>query len=277
MPAEPQRRCPDVLESLPPLPPVALRVVQVTQDPRASAADLATVVASDPALSARILRVANSAAYRAVQEVTSVQAALVRLGFVQARNIALSAALTGAYAPDQRNALFRIDEFWRHSLAVAFRSAELAAQRPQLDVPTAFTAGLLHDIGRLALYYADPAGMDQAVAAVLAGTATLEAAELAETGYRHGDVGGALCRRWGLPERIAEAAAGHHDHKPSSAYAALVAEADGFCTAAGFLPGYVLPPAAGTKRAWPPAAEGLARQVEGLMQLICEPAVGVRR
>ena len=267
---------PDVLDSLPPLPPVALRVVQVSQDPRASAADLATVVSSDPALSARILRVANSPAYRAVQEITSVQAALVRLGFVQARNIALSAALTGAYAPDERNALFRIDEFWRHSLAVAFRAAELAAERPELDVPTAFTAGLLHDIGRLALYYADPAGMDQAVAAVLAGGATLEAAELAETGYTHGEVGGALCRGWGLPERIAEAAANHHDSEPAGSYAMLVAEADRFCTEAGFLPGYVIPPAPGSKRTVPAGVVRLARQVEDLMQLVREPTVGVR-
>src|SRR5690606_41794545 len=78
----------------PPLRAVALRVVEVAQDPGSSAADLATVVSADPGLSAAVLRAANSAAYRRLSEVTSVRQALVVLGFEQARNIAVSSAIT---------------------------------------------------------------------------------------------------------------------------------------------------------------------------------------
>jgi HD-like signal output (HDOD) protein len=106
------------VEALPPLPAVALRVMQVAQDAKASAADLAVVVSADPGLSSRMLRVVNSAAYRRMREITSVQQALVTLGFVQARNLAISGAVAGAFAPDALHALFRIETFWRHSIAV---------------------------------------------------------------------------------------------------------------------------------------------------------------
>lgn len=108
-----------------------------------------------------MLKIVNSAAYRRSREITSVQEALVILGFVQARNVAISGAIAGAYAPDATNALFRIESFWRHSIAVAFRAAELAGRSRRIDVPTAFTAGILHNMGRLAMFYSDAAGLDQ--------------------------------------------------------------------------------------------------------------------
>jgi HD-like signal output (HDOD) protein len=95
--------------------------MEVAQNPKSSASDLALVVSSDPGLSGRLLRVVNSAAYRRSREITSVQEALVTLGFVQARNMAISGAIAGAYAPDALNALFRIEVFWRHAIAVASR------------------------------------------------------------------------------------------------------------------------------------------------------------
>lgn len=266
----------DLADALPPLPKVALRVIQVAQDPRSSAVDLAMAVSSDPALAARVLRVANSPLYRAQREITSVQEALVRLGFVQARNIAVSSAITAAYAPDTRNALFRIEEFWRHSLAVAFRASELAGVRPGLDVPTAFTAGLLHDIGRLALYYADPAGVDQAVARALAEEVPLDAIEREEFGVSHDEVGGRLAERWGLPPATVAAIANHH--RPSSeGLARIVAESDEWCVANQFLPGYRVPGPPGSKPARSREGERMAQQVAQLIELVTGEATGVRR
>ncbi len=266
----------DLWDALPPLPQVALRVIQVAQDPRSSAADLAVAVSSDPALAARILRAANSPLFRANREITSVQEALVRLGFVQARNIAVSSAITAAYAPDARNALFRIEDFWRHSLAVALKASELAGRRPVSDVPSAFTAGLLHDIGRLALFYADPAGVDQAVARALAEDVPLDALEAEALGAAHDDVGGRLAARWGLPPATVAAIADHH-RPAGNGLTALVAEADSWCTAHGFLPGYRRPGPPGTKAERAAEAERLARQVDQLIELITADGVGVRR
>ena len=265
------------VDALPPLPAVALKVMQVAQDPKSSASDLAMVVSADPGLSARILRVVNSAAYRRANEVTSVQQALVVLGFVQARNIAISSAITSAYTPDALNALFRISAFWRHSLAVGFRAADIAARGRRLDVPSAFTAGILHNIGRLAMFYHDPAGVDQAVATAMGEDRSLEEVERELLGYDHASLGGELAEKWKLPLEIREAVAQHHDHSGSeSNLAGVVASADAFCMTHGIFPGYVIPSRETPVSALPDEVSRLLRQVDTLMELVGSASVGVR-
>jgi len=264
------------IEALPPLPAVALRVMEVAQNPKSSASDLALVVSSDPGLSGRILRVANSAAYRRQREVTSVQEALVTLGFVQARNMAISGAIAGAYAPDALNVLFRIEVFWRHSIAVAFKAAEYAGKSRRLDVPSAFTAGILHNMGRLAMFYADPAGLDQAVAMALERDLSLEAIEQDILGFDHAEIGGLLARKWKLPADIQDAVARHHTAETSeTTLAAVVAAADAFVVRNGLLPGYVVPPAYGETRSYQPDYLHLAKQVDSLMELVKGNPTGV--
>ncbi|MBK6318047.1 MAG: HDOD domain-containing protein [Dehalococcoidia bacterium] len=278
-PQQPASRASSILsaiEALPPLPAVALRVMEVAQNPKSSASDLALVVSSDPGLSGRLLRVVNSAAYRRAREVTSVQEALVTLGFVQARNMAISGAIAGAYAPDALNALFRIEVFWRHSIAVAFKAAELAGKSRRLDVPTAFTAGILHNMGRLAMFYADATALDQAIAACLARGETLEALEGELLGYDHAEVGGLLAKRWNLPADIQEAVARHHSAEPDDVtLAAVVSVADRFVTANGLQAGYIIPPAYGELRVPTPDFLQLSKQVDSLMELVKGSPAGV--
>ncbi len=265
------------VDALPPLPAVAMKVMQVAQDPKSSASDLAMVVSADPGLSARILRVVNSAAYRRASEVTSVQQALVVLGFVQARNIAISSAITSAYTPDTLNALFRISAFWRHSLAVGFRAADIAARGRRLDVPSAFTAGILHNMGRLAMFFADPAGVDQSVALAIGQDRTLEDVERELLGYDHAELGGQLAEKWKLPSEIREAVAQHHTHTGTeSNLAGVVAAADAFCVTHGILPGYLIPARETPHDALPDEVSRLLRQVDTLMELVGSASVGVR-
>lgn len=275
--ARPRKDIVGAIEALPPLPAVALRVMQVAQDPKSSASDLAIVVSSDPGLSARILRIVNSAAYRRSREITSVQEALVMLGFVQARNIAISGAIAGAYAPDALNALFRIETFWRHSIAVAFKSSELAGRSRRLDVPSAFTAGILHNIGRLAMFYYDPAGLDQAVAQAIASEAPIEAMELELLGFNHTEIGDALAEKWKLPEDVRAAIHHHHDDDLNDqTIAGVVHVADKFCTANGLLPGYIVPLDAGVVAQPPDEFLRLAKQVDALMELVSGNPLNVR-
>ena len=266
------------MDSLPPLPAVALRVIQVAQDPRSSASDLALVVSADPGLTGRTLAMANSAAYRRSRTVTSVQDALVVLGFVQARNVAVSTAITSAFPPDPVHALFRIDEFWRHSLAVAFKAFEVAGRSPKVDAASAFTAGILHDIGRLAMFYAQPAGLDQAVARVVAGDGTPEAIELEQLHYDHAELGAKLAGRWRLPATMSEAIGLHHAVDPDpETLPGIIALADRYCMDVGFLPGYIVPAPLGTHPHPPADVERLAKQVDELMDLIREGGTrGVR-
>lgn len=264
------------IEALPPLPAVALRVMEVAQNPKSSASDLALVVSSDPGLSGRLLRVVNSAAYRRAREITSVQDALVTLGFVQARNMAISGAIAGAYAPDALNALFRIEVFWRHSIAVAFKAAELAGKSRRLDVPSAFTAGILHNMGRLAMFYADATALDQAIAACLSRDQSLEELENELLGYDHAEVGGLLAARWKLPADIQDAIARHHSAPADEvSLAGVINAANAFVTANGLLAGYVVPPAYGEVPIPAPDFLHLSKQVDSLMELVKGSPAGV--
>ncbi len=264
------------IEALPPLPAVALRVMEVAQNPKSSASDLALVVSSDPGLSGRLLRVVNSAAYRRAREITSVQDALVTLGFVQARNMAISGAIAGAYAPDALNVLFRIEVFWRHSIAVAFKAAELAGKSRRLDVPSAFTAGILHNMGRLAMFYADATALDQAIAACLSRDQSLEELESQLLGYDHAEVGGLLAERWKLPADIQDAIARHHSAPADEvSLAGVINAANAFVTANGLLAGYVVPPAYGEVPVPAPDFLHLSKQVDSLMELVKGSPAGV--
>jgi putative nucleotidyltransferase with HDIG domain len=255
--------------ALPPLPAVAVRVMQVAQDPRSSASDLALVVSADPGLTATFLRVVNSAAYRRSRTVTSVQDALVVLGFNQARNIAVSGAIAGRYPANPLDVLFRIDAFWRHTIAVAFRASALAARTKRLDVPTAFTAGIVHNIGRLAMFFADAPALDEAVAEALALEVPLETVELAHLGYEHAEVGAILARRWKLPAEIIEAVRDHHrPGLPETSIAGAVAAADRFCVANNVLPGYIRPTASPSNEPASADFARLMRQADDLVELI---------
>lgn len=266
----------NAVDALPPLPAIALRVMQVAQNPKSSASDLALVVSADPGLSARILRIVNSAAYRRSREITAVQEALVMLGFVQARNVAISGAISGAYAPDAANALFRIETFWRHSLAVAFKSSEIAGQGHQVDGASAFTAGILHNMGRLAMFFADPAGLDQAVAESMATGNSIEQVERDMLGYDHSEIGAILATRWKLPSAIIDAINHHHgEDLPAGSLASVVSKADRFCVSNGLFPGYVVPPAPGTAATVQPEFTKLMKQVDALMELVRGNPVGV--
>ena len=231
------------LDALPPIPAVALRVMQVAQDARSSASDLANVVVADPGLSIAMLRVVNSAAHRRLVEITSVKEALVLLGFVQARNVAIAGAIAFVFAPTATTEHFSVEAFWRHSLGVAFRASDLASERGRVDPGTAFTAGVIHNMARLAMYFTDPWGLDRATASAVARGITLEQAERELLDYDHCVLGAELARRWQLPSAIREAIAGHHGEAKAPSLASLLASADRYCMDHGLMPGYAVPPA----------------------------------
>lgn len=227
-----------------------------------------------------MLKIVNSAAYRRSREISSVQEALVMLGFVQARHVAISGAIAGAYAPDATNALFRIESFWRHSIAVAFRASELAGKSRRIDVPTAFTAGILHNMGRLAMFYSDAAGLDQAVAEAMRCEISLEEAEADLLGYDHCEVGGLLAEKWRLPIDVADAIRNHHGAQEGEhTLRGVMSAADQFCDASGLSPGYVIPGPIGQRGNLGQPSDDflrLMKQVEALMVLVSGNPLGVR-
>ena len=199
----PTDRVDDLLRRLPVRPLVAMRVLDSADDPNASLSAIASVVAMDPALSTRVIRLANSASYSGRGDVNSVERAVMMLGASSVR--ALVAAASFALFDDDVD--LGPDGFWPHALSVA---AAAAAAAPVVGVSPdeAFTAGLLHDVGTAVLHFSDPERLAALGRSTQAGTRLLR--ERTEFGVDHAELGSRAVARWGFPKPLVEAIRDHH-------------------------------------------------------------------
>jgi putative nucleotidyltransferase with HDIG domain len=199
------------VDELPPLPAVAMKVMGMADDDRTSALDLAQVLATDQALTAKLIRISNSAYYGFARRVSTVREAVLVLGFKQVKQVAVGASIMSAFKGPKKDELFDLDLFWGHSVAVA-AAAETLAKKSRVAKPEdAFTAGILHDIGRLIIRQGMPAEFAEAVAIAREGEYTLSQAELEVTGFAHDEIGRALGESWKFPGHLIDAVACHHD------------------------------------------------------------------
>lgn len=218
------------IDDLPPLPAVAARVMAMADDQHSSALDLAQVLSADQALTARLIRISNSAYYGFARKVSTVREAVVVLGFKQVRQVAVSASLMNAFDRGRiADDVFDLDLFWGHSVAVAVAAEGIAKRTREAKPEDAFTAGILHDIGRLVLRMTLPVEFRKAVILARNGAMHLHLAEALMTGYDHQGVGRALGELWKFPAHLIDAVACHHDQRitPSrDGLSGCVAQAD---------------------------------------------------
>ena len=203
------------MDELPPLPAVAMKVIGMADDARTSALDLAQVLSTDQALTAKLIRISNSAYYGFARRVSTVREAVLVLGFKQVRTVAVGASVMSAFNGPKRDDVFDLDLFWGHSVAVAVASEAVAKKTRAAKPEDAFTAGILHDIGRLALRQLLPAEFRQAVEIARSGEMPLHEAELETTGFAHDEVGRTLGEMWKFPTHLIDAISGHHDERLS--------------------------------------------------------------
>jgi HD-like signal output (HDOD) protein len=192
------------------LPDVALRVIEVTNNDDASAADLKAVMEQDVSLSARVLRVVNSSAYGLREPVRNLQLAIAYLGFRQVRNLALTASVCDLFKADEQVGRYRRSGLWRHLVAVGICARMIAMRRNLDEFEDVFLAGLLHDIGILLEdQYDHPRFIE--MLPHLDGSATLAEVERARLGYAHTDLGVQVGAQWRFPEPVLAAIGYHHD------------------------------------------------------------------
>src|SRR5690554_80920 len=134
---------------LPTLPEVALKVREVANNPEVSANQLAEVISTDAALSARLVKVANSPLYRGRIEIESVQTAVSRLGIPLVRNLITSLVMEQMFLPPNKRLEKRMRDLWQHSIEVAAASQVIASKHPHIPNDEALLAGLIHEIGAL--------------------------------------------------------------------------------------------------------------------------------
>lgn len=205
-------------EDLPTLPEIIARLDAVLADVRAGAPEMAQVIETDPVLTVRILRVANSAYYapRDGRVIGTVGEAITRIGPVQTRNLCLAVVTMGLFF--RRSDYVDAANFWQHSLAVARLARDLAAKarRIRADKDEVFVCGLLHELGTLVLDQFFPREY-AAVRQRLEWTGKpIDQIEYEELGIDHGELAGRLLGKWRLPEHLVETAWHHHQpHRTS--------------------------------------------------------------
>jgi putative nucleotidyltransferase with HDIG domain len=203
------------LDDLPSLPAVVMELLGSIDQEDIDISVLAKKVSHDQALTAKTLRLANSSLYSLQVKVTTIQQAITFLGFQTTRNLITTAAITGCF-PAGLCAGFDDRAFWRHSIAAAVCSRVLA-RRMRFNQDYAFTAGLLHDIGRLVLVTRFPEQYAQVLARRAREDEYLEDSERAVLGLTHVDAGVALARHWNFSDTMRQAIAYHHDPEATGA------------------------------------------------------------
>lgn len=187
---------------------VILELLRVIDEDEIGAAALAEIISRDQAIVVRLLRIANSSFYALSGRVESITDAIAILGWRQVRTLAAGVAIFRSFSGVQTPE-FDFDCFWRHSIAVAVATRELAL-RMKLNEGGAFVAGLIHDIGRLAVAHSFPEHSQAVTRYQEAHACAIAEAELAVLGIDHAHIGCALAERWHFPSAIAIAIAMHH-------------------------------------------------------------------
>jgi HD-like signal output (HDOD) protein len=185
---------------LPTLPEVALKVREVVNDPDATAAQLAEIIVTDAALSARLLKVANSPLYRGRVPVESVQTAVSRLGLQMVRNLVTSLVMEQMFKPTSRTLEKRMRQLWEHSTEVAAISQVIASKRSDIKTDEAMLAGLIHNIGVLPILM-----RAESIPGLIEDDAKLD--QLIENLYPK--VGEAILKNWQFPQNLVIVAAEH--------------------------------------------------------------------
>lgn len=215
------------LRQLPSLPVVVLEVLETfEQGDEVDIDELARRIARDQAIAARVLRIANSSFYGLQKRVGTVQEAVVVLGFRSVRAMVMSVAATSSF-PQRECRGFNHTAFWRHCVGVGLCARTLAVPA-RMNADLAFTAGLMHDIGRLVLVTCFPAQYGEVLDYRSKHDCPVLVAERDVLGLDHAAVGGVLAERWKFSLALREAIAGHHapqDYTASS-LAGLVHVAD---------------------------------------------------
>lgn len=213
------------IRDIPSLPEVVNRMIQLLGEPNVPASRIAEVISYDPGLSSKVLRMVNSAAYGFQRQISSIQHGIMMLGFNTVRGLVLSASIFKLFEgqSDNSQALrYRLDHyaFWRHCLGTAMAARlvgnSLKGRDARFhDLDDAFSAGMLHDIGKIVLdvYFSQDYGKVLQMASqhkILSHGNAFLALEEQVMGMSHTQIGSYLAAKWRLPAGISEVIAYHH-------------------------------------------------------------------
>jgi len=221
---------------LPTIPIVAIKVMQLIESEKANAEELAKIVASDPAVAARVLKISNSSFYGCQRQIQTLSSAIVVLGFSTLRSLVVAASVKQVYRP------YGLTEkmLWEHSFAAGLAARIIATQTRVANEEEAFLAGLFHDIGKIIMNTLDRGKFQEVMQHCYNEGISFGEAEKSVYPFSHEEVGAYVIRKWNLPDTLSTAILQHHrmefgieDPPAQVALTAVASLADLFCLKLG--------------------------------------------
>jgi putative nucleotidyltransferase with HDIG domain len=197
------------IKQLPTLPLVVRQVQKIIKNPKTNMEQIASVIAKDQVLAARVIRLVNSAFYALPKRVSAVSQAILVLGLNTVNNLLMSVSIVNLFKVDGVTD-FNHESFWEHAFGCALIARGIAKRIGYLEPEDCFTAGLIHDIGRLVLEQYFHAEFMTALRRSHERSTTLRDEELGVFGASHEEVGAILADRWNLPGQIIAVIKYHH-------------------------------------------------------------------
>ena len=191
------------------LPAVALKFSEAIKNPLTSNHDLENIVSEDSALAAKVLMIANSALFNFPSKIDTISKAITIIGHKQLSEIILSCSIVAMFKDIPQNVI-DMDMFWRHSIAVATASRILASYRHEQNIERFFTAGLLHDIGKLIIFVETPKYAVEVITKCAETNELMHKVEKEVLGFDHAKLGAMLLKKWKLPEDVVATVYYHH-------------------------------------------------------------------
>ncbi len=207
------------VKELPALPQIYTRVTALLDDVNASVNKIGEAVQTEPSITSRILRMVNSAYYGLPYSVTSIPQTISLIGRQRLKDILIGTLLAGLFK-NIENENFSMNDFWRHSIKTAIIARHIAMQSAHIiDHEALFTAGLLHDVGKLVIAAKLPELQLQIDTLIAEKNLDILQAEQEILGFDHTDVSKALLQKWRLPDLLVYAVKNHHDTDHFGPYA----------------------------------------------------------
>jgi HD-like signal output (HDOD) protein len=191
---------------LPTIPAVAMKVMQLIECESATAEELAKVVASDPAVAARVLKISNSSFYGCQRQIQTLSHAIIVLGFATLKSLVVAASIKQVYQP------YGLTEkmLWEHSFGAGLAARIIAKETRLVSEEEAFLGGLFHDIGKIIMNTMNSAQFQDAMMRCYNDGLTFEEAEQQVYPYTHSEVGGLVIKKWNFPDMLMHAVLNHH-------------------------------------------------------------------
>jgi putative nucleotidyltransferase with HDIG domain len=208
------------VSNLPPAPKVIPELMRLLNQPDVESGKIVKLISYDPSLTANVLRVCNSAYFGAAKATADLQEAVKRLGFMKVYQLVIAATGSKMLSPSQLGYGMEHGDLWKHSVAAAVASQQIALKLGE-DASLAFTATLLHDIGKIVLSQSLDGTYTKLIKETENNQLSLLESEKKLLGVNHAEVGGQLLSRWKFPPSVVSAVWYHHSPKLAGPYQKL--------------------------------------------------------